>query len=330
MRRTDGEDDRLWAITSYYNPVGYRMRRENYRRFRDSLGVPLVAVELAYRDDFELEDGDADILIRLRGRDVMWQKERLLNVALKAVPSGCRKVAWVDADVIFARDDWAAAASDLLDRWPMVQLFEHVHYMPCGLSPERFAPDRAELNRQSVTSAAVGAADPGATLNAESPFFVGAYATGMAWAARRDLLDVHGFYDRCIVGSGDRAMVAAAWGAFDHVLTRFAMGEAYARHFLAWAKRFRDDVGGRIAPLDGDVFHLWHGALGKRANSARHRELSSFGYDPFSDLALTPEGPWQWNSDKPAMHAYLRSYFASRQEDGAPASAPRSADGAAA
>jgi len=286
MRRTDGEDDRLWAMTSYYNPVGYRLRRENYLRFRDNLGVPLVAVELAYRDDFELEDGDADILIRLRGRDVMWQKERLLNVALRAVPAGCRKVAWIDADVLFARDDWAAAASDLLDRWPMVQLFEHVHYMPYGLSPELFAPERAELNRQSVASAAAGEADPGAAFNATSPFFVGAYATGMAWAARRELLEDPGFYDACITGGGDRAMVAAGFGTFDHVLTGFAMGEACARHYLAWARRFRDDVGGHIVPLDGDIFHLWHGALGRRGTSARHRELSRFGYDPFSDLVL--------------------------------------------
>lgn len=41
------------------------------------LNVPLIAVELAYGPDFELEDPDADILIRRRGRDVMGQKERL-------------------------------------------------------------------------------------------------------------------------------------------------------------------------------------------------------------------------------------------------------------
>ena len=315
MRRTGGERDRLWAITSYYNPVGYRGRRENYTRFRQKLGVPLVAVELAYGDAFELQDGDADILIRLRGRDVMWQKERLLNIALAAVPPGCRKVAWIDADVIFARDDWAAAASDLLDRWPMAQLFNHVHYMPRGLSPEQFTPERAELNRQSVTFAAQGGPDPVAMLDAASPFFVGAYATGMAWAARRDLLDEHGFYDGCIVGSGDRAMIAAAWGGFDHVLSQFAMGDAYAGHFLDWAKRFREAVGGRVASLEGDVFHLWHGALGKRANIARHRELNRFGYDPTVDLALTPDSTWRWNSDKPAMHDFLRSYFANRRED---------------
>ena len=316
MARNRPEADGLWAITSYYNPVGYRTRRENYRRFRESLQGPLVAVELAYGDDFELRDGDADILIRLRGRDVMWQKERLLNIALEAVPPGCRKVAWIDADVIFARDDWAAAASDLLDRWPMVQLFDHVHYMPPGLSRERFTPEVAELNRPSVAFAARDRADPGTSLDVPSPFFGGAYATGMAWAARRELLGEHGFYDTCIVGGGDRAMVAAAWGAFDHALYWLDMDGAFARHFLAWGARFRDAVGGRIAALEGDIFHLWHGTLEKRANNQRHRALNRIGYDPYVDLALASDRVWRWNSDKPAMHDYVRSHFVGRDEDG--------------
>ena len=32
----------------------------------------------------------------------MWQKERLLNVALAAVPNNVEDVAWIDCDVVFA------------------------------------------------------------------------------------------------------------------------------------------------------------------------------------------------------------------------------------
>ena len=62
----------LWAITSYYNPLGYRRRRANYRTFRERLNVPLLTVELAFGPDFELKEGEADILIRRRGGDVLW------------------------------------------------------------------------------------------------------------------------------------------------------------------------------------------------------------------------------------------------------------------
>jgi hypothetical protein len=55
--------------------------------FRANLGAPLVTVELSFDGRFELTDQDADVLIQLCGGALLWQKERLLNLALKAVPS---------------------------------------------------------------------------------------------------------------------------------------------------------------------------------------------------------------------------------------------------
>ncbi|HLX29681.1 MAG TPA: hypothetical protein VKV24_14460 [Casimicrobiaceae bacterium] len=57
--------------------------------FRRRLGVPLVAAELGYRDALDRPDDAADVLIRLRGGDTLWQKERLLNVALRELPADC-------------------------------------------------------------------------------------------------------------------------------------------------------------------------------------------------------------------------------------------------
>ena len=53
----------LWAITSYFNPIGYRRRLANYRAFRARLSVPLLAVELTGPD---LTDTDAEIILRTR------------------------------------------------------------------------------------------------------------------------------------------------------------------------------------------------------------------------------------------------------------------------
>ncbi len=96
MGATDLRPDRdagdFWAITAYFNPAGYRSKYANYRQFRKHLALPLVAIELSYGPDFELKDDDAEIVLRRRGRDVLWQKERLLNIALAALPSHCRRV----------------------------------------------------------------------------------------------------------------------------------------------------------------------------------------------------------------------------------------------
>ncbi len=91
----------LWAITAYFNPMHWRRRRENYRRFRQALHLPLVAVELGYDGQFDLAPGDADVLLQFPAADVMWQKERLLNLALAAVPPHVDKIVAIDSDVIF-------------------------------------------------------------------------------------------------------------------------------------------------------------------------------------------------------------------------------------
>src|SRR5262245_13099430 len=83
MASSAAEGD-FWAITTYFNPARYRRRLSNFKIFRKHLKLPLIAVELSYSDGYELQDEDADVLIRLRGGAVLWQKERLFNVALKA------------------------------------------------------------------------------------------------------------------------------------------------------------------------------------------------------------------------------------------------------
>ena len=105
----------MWAMTSYYNPVRYKRRLSNYRIFRENLGVPLITVELSFNGQFELTEEQADILIQISGGAVLWQKERLLNVALQAVPSSCTKVAWLDCDILFDTPNWIEAADGLLD-----------------------------------------------------------------------------------------------------------------------------------------------------------------------------------------------------------------------
>ena len=78
--------DRLWAVTAYFDPFGDRERLPAYREFRRRLRAPLVAVEIAFGDTFDLQEDDADIVVRLQGGAVLWQKERLLKQALRALP----------------------------------------------------------------------------------------------------------------------------------------------------------------------------------------------------------------------------------------------------
>ena len=303
----------LWAITSYFNPMRYQRRRANYRIFRERLNVPLVAVELAYGPEFELTEGDADILIRLRGRDVMWQKERLLNVALRALPSSCRRVIWTDCDIIVEADDWSERVSHLLDRFMLVQAFSCAHHLSPSWKP---GDTRTSIMfTQPSAVAAIASGIPAASLLARpAPTGPGSTNKGLVWAAHRDLLDEDGFYDACIVGGGDLAMVSAVYGCFDVGMRN--MNEKQKQHYMAWARPHHKIFGAETGFLDCRVFHLWHGDIDHRRYRERHDALRRHAFDPFEDIALDENGSWRWNSHKPELHDDVRDYFASRKEDG--------------
>ena len=104
--------------------------------FRQRLKVPLVAVELSFDEKFQLASGDADILVQVHSPSILWQKERLLNVALKSLPTVCDKVAWLDCDILFENDDWVERASRALDEFALVHLFQERNELPMDFTPD--------------------------------------------------------------------------------------------------------------------------------------------------------------------------------------------------
>jgi len=305
--------DELWAIAAYYNPSGYERRLANYRTFRAHLSVPLATVELAFDGPFELTEGDADILIQIRGGDVMWQKERLLNLALSALPPGCTKVVAVDCDLVFATADWADRVRAMLEEYSLIQPFGRAYWMPRGWAPGNPVPPDAELQRSAACLI-----DGGMTVDAALRGIgndIGC-AHGLAWAARRSLLEDHGFYDANVVGGGDTSLFRAAYGYIELLVERFAYDDRRARHYRNWAQPFYASVKGEVGYVAADVYHLWHGSMIDRIYRERQTVLAALGFDAEEDVAKSHTGAWRWNSDKPALHKYLRDYFDARSEDG--------------
>src|SRR5262249_31410323 len=153
----------------------------------DAGGLPLLTVECAFCDDgFELPA--APDVLRVRGRDVMWQKERLLNAALPHLPPECVAVAWLDGDVLFQREDWALQTRSLLERVPLVQPFDQAIRLPRGVLVYDGVGDVYD------GFAATYARQPQRLLRGD---FAAHGHTGFAWAARRELVERHGLYDAC-------------------------------------------------------------------------------------------------------------------------------------
>ncbi len=280
----------------------------------------MAAIELGFDGQWELTEQDADILVQVGDGDVMWQKERLLNVVLKHLPPECEYVAWIDSDVLFQDPEWPERTIEQLATLPLVQLFSRLRHLErdenCGTPAPCFSSIAADvLGGRPVSADMIGPASaalvghpvPGAAIPAPK---------GMAWAARRELLECHGFYDGLVIGGGDTALVFAAYGAPEVVMERWQLNSEQRDHFSRWANGFHRDVKGEVGALTGEIHHLWHGDLEDRGYAVRQSHMVPHRFDPNTDIRLGVDGAWRWDSDKPELHALLRGFFPSRHEDG--------------
>ena len=310
----------LWVVTPYYNPVGYQTRRLNYEVFVHLLrrsGIPVLTIECAFGDQpFDLPES-TDV-IKVRSSSLLWQKERLLNLAISWLPPSCKYVAWHDCDLIFTNPNWAQEMVVKLQEFPIVQSFE-----TCNRLPKNYAEGGNEMEVCTSFAHIVG--------NNSAVLKTGRYQDhghpGYAWAARKEVLDQHGLYEFAVAGSADHYMAHAAVGDLDSPCIARMMfdRESLLQCFRTWAQPFDRTVQGNLGVVSGEVLHLWHGELKDRQYYLRQLQLADLNFDPLTDLVIPPGKPIEFKPDlattKPGLREWFMSYFTSRQEDGVAATA---------
>jgi hypothetical protein len=301
----------LWLVACYFNPAEYKIKAQNYAVFRDAAArshLHLLTVECAFGNDPFMLPPAPDVL-HVRASDVMWQKERLLNLAVARLPRRCTKIAWLDCDVLFENPRWAVETSRLLDHYPVVQPFATAIRLPSGTR------DYCGEGEVLPSFAAVCAANPETAREGD---YEKHGETGLAWAARRDVIAAVGLYDASIIGGGDHLIAHASCGDWSSPCITGLLGAAnpHRDHYVRWAEVFYRHVQARIECVAGSALHLWHGDKADRRYFPRHRELESFGFDPEKDLRIGACGCWEWASHKVEMHRWAADYFFQRKEDG--------------
>jgi hypothetical protein len=308
----------MWALTSYFNPFRYKRRLSNYRIFRSNLHIPLVAVELSFDGNFELTKNDADVLIQISGGAVLWQKERLLNIALKSVPADAKNIVWLDCDILFKRKDWVEeTARQLNERYNVIQLFSNAVLLnendtgtplPSNFDSYRITPGLVNIYNENTVSLL----DKNPSANATGGGLV--FNPGLAWAAKKEILDKHGFYDLAIVGAGDMYLASSLFGRMDPLVEFYGLNRARSEGYLKWGGPLNQTVAGKVGYISGEIFHLWHGDLVNRNYKSRIKILADF--DPQADVYIGDNGAWHWTKPDSALAEQLRAYFMNRREDG--------------
>jgi hypothetical protein len=305
----------MWALTTYFNPIRYKRRLSNYRIFRSNLHIPLVTVELSFDGQFELTKNDADVLIQLSGGAVLWQKERLLNIALKSVPSDVKNIAWLDCDILFERNDWVEEAErQLNERYNIIQLFSKAIY----LNKE----DTGELLYNYNSYPAVPGLVALYNKNNILPLDKLAVSTqgdliynpGLAWAAKTEIFAKHGFYDLAIIGAGDLYMANSIFGTMNSIIKLHSLNKPRSKSYLKWGRPFHRTVANKVGYISGEIYHLWHGDTKNRNYKDRFKILANF--NPQADVYIGDNGVWHWTKPNTALAEQLRAHFLNRREDG--------------
>lgn len=277
--------------------------REQYRTFRAQFlrrGVALVTVAVGRHYQPWVEEFPE---IRLVEGDLLFQQSRLWMVGARiAQADGFSRFVCLDADVVFADEDWIARIQRAFRRSSLIQPFETALHMY----------DDARLERASVVSSAeTGRGRHGAT------------GLGVGFDSR--FLDSVGLYEYAIVGGGDKIL----WKVVRHVfpipragdrrrqVVSLLCGAGYpdnpALHESVW--RWAEQghrLHGTLRPDYTKGVHLVvmpHGLKGNRQYRERYELLQ--GFDPDRDLRapigqglLFASGVEQLKAD---VAAYLRS-----------------------
>jgi hypothetical protein len=301
----------FWGITTYFNPAGYSNKIVHLRSFAAKVrkqGLQLLIVEAAFGDqEFILEEELADRILRIRAPDILWLKERLINLGVQSLPPDCDRVAWIDGDIFFGNSDWVSATAEKLQRYAVVQPYSSAYWLNRSVAPddELLTPENSYLTRQGTAFSE--------RWN-EGREAIGGHM-GFAWAARRDVFNQCGLYDYCIVGGGDYVAASAMYGLSAFGYLKLVCTPLQRLHVTGWMQRFHAIVRGSVSHVDGSIFHLWHGDRDNRQYVARFKPLIDSEFDPEVDIAPSASGCWQWASNKTSLHEEVYKYFLSRQEE---------------
>jgi hypothetical protein len=269
-----------------FNPAQTKKIIANYFAMIKELNdYPVFTLELVY----EGRTPEIPNAFHVTGNSVLFAKENLCRILETKIPSKYKKLAFLDADIIFSDSSWYSKTSELLDTHDVVQLFDESHWLDS-------TNKNITLTRKSV-------------LFMKEPQYTTSYHPGFAWAMRRDWYTKVGFFDYAISGSGD-TLSAAAW-----------LNKPFPPNFkslppplvLEYSK-FNSKPKPRITYLPNiSVKHLYHGSKENRKYVDRHKMLDVT--EDISKLILkNNDGLFEWIKPNVWNPIFLK-YFIERNDD---------------
>jgi hypothetical protein len=295
----------LYVVTPIFNPCRYRSRISLYKEFNKYVNgfknVKLYTVEIAYGDrDYCVTSNGKENELQLRSSFELWHKERATNLLIQRLPKDWKYVACIDADITFARPDWVEETVQLLQHYPVIQMFSQAVDL---------SPDFEFINKHKGLFYSYLNGEFKASKKYEQ------FHPGFAYAYRRDFIDnMGGLFDESILGAADRFMSMSLLGKPECSYPP-NVSNGYKERMNIWSDRANKYVRGNVGYMPGMLLHYWHGKKIDRKYKSRWNILVDNNYDPEFDLKPDWQGLYQLTDRNPQLKYDIRSYFQQRNED---------------
>lgn len=297
-----------------FNPLGFERPHANYLRTVDAMrasGVTIHVIECVQGElPFVCElPGIHHVGVRCATRG--WTKENLLNLLVQRVPEA-RYLAFVDADVIPRRPDWATATLHALQNYAIVQPWKNCYDL---------GPDGEHLHVHTSFAHQFFHRQPIKPQFRGKPYWTGQGGpaiyphSGFLWSMTRQAFDwVGGLFEMGGMGSGDHHMALGLAGCAIDSIAPGASGR-YNDEVLRWERRARQHINGNIGYVAGTIEHLWHGRKVDRGYLTRWGMFLKHGFDPHEDLKRNAYGVLEFATNKPELRHDFDLYLHARNED---------------
>lgn len=310
----------LHCVTSYFNPSGYKKLKENYINFRRKFSASLTTVEVSFDGSFFIDDS---IKIKANTTNILWQKERCLNIAIESLPENAEAIAWVDADLYFTNPFWEKDLLQALENYHAVQPFDYITETnrPPGFPNKGFSNRFTKHDLIGISYAklhntsnyyAYSVFRPDTFSQKQMPF--GTHV-GRSWAVRGEIWKKYGgIWDKCANSKGDILQVSAFAGAWDGYAVNL-LTASEKKDYLQHAKKQYDVVNSNIGCIKNTAIHLFHGRIADRQYNLLAKNLYKTNFSFDQDIHLDSNGLYAWNNPGSSKAQTLRDYFMQRHDD---------------
>ena len=282
----------VMVITCHWNPLKFKRLRETYLEWRPTIKFPLQCIELVI-DNEEPELPDS-IVIRGDKENILWQKERMLNILIEDLPPEVKYVAWVDHDCVFKDKQWLEKSIQKLDSGiDLLQPWSKVEYL--------------NLNKKIIST------KPSATYTLKQGKYPNT-GPGLAWVAKREFLDkIGGLYDRNIVGGADAVFFYSITNQRTEFLKR--QSQKVVENCEKWKSSIDFEV--KWDYIEGTVQHLYHGDNKNRQYVSRDEIIKDYDFDPNKHIEIGENRLLRFTKEVDQnFKDKIIEYFLNRKDDG--------------